>query len=112
MSKGTDWSDSFVVAEEAPCVNLSPVVTEVSLRLQSALMVFLQLVWAQKSGPDLATDESRSVSPGRGWGGGWWGLAGKVLTEFFSVYGVIRLDPGSNFLSAWRNSLSLKRSAP
>lgn len=104
MSKDTDWSDSFVVAEEAPCENLSPVATEVSLRLQSALMVFLQLVWAQKSGPDLATDESRSVSPG--------GLAGKVSTEFFSVYGVIRLDPGWNFLSAWRNSLSLKRSAP
>lgn len=75
MSKDTDWSDSFVVAEEeAPCENLSPVVTEVSLRLQSALMVFLQLVWAQKSGPDLATDESRSVSPGvGGWGGGWLG---------------------------------------
>lgn len=105
MSKGTDWSDSFVVAEEAPCENLSPVVTYVSLRLQSALMVFLQLVWAQKSGPDLATDESRSVSQGGG-------LAGKVLTDFFSVYGVIQLDPGSNFLSAWRNSLSLKRSAP
>lgn len=68
MSKGTDWSDSFVVAEEAPCENLSPVVTEVSLRLQSALMVFVQLVWAQKSGPDLATDESRSVSPGGGVG--------------------------------------------
>lgn len=57
-----------MVAEEAPCENLSPVVTEVSLRLQSALMVFLQLVWAQKSGPDLETDESRSVSPG---GVGW-----------------------------------------
>lgn len=68
-----------MVAEEAPCENLSPVVTEVSLRLQSALMVFLQLVWAQKSGPDLATDESRSVSPGGG-------LAGKVFRVLFCVW--------------------------
>lgn len=55
VSKDTDWSDSFVVAEGAPCENLSPAVTEVSLRLQSALMVFLQLIWTQKSGPDLSS---------------------------------------------------------
>lgn len=30
VSKDTDWSDSFVVAEEASCENLSPVVMEVS----------------------------------------------------------------------------------